>query len=394
MLNRRSFLRSASAGALSVYMGQELMAMEHARQTTGIAIEDTIWLASNLNPLGASPKAMQALSDSSNQAYRYGGHKALALQEKLHQHHNLPFQSYEDPKQYFAKYDAFTRNPVLIGNGCTQLLNAAAMAFGDNGGNYIESFPTYNQLGRTVTEHHPGMKRAQIPVNDEYQNNIPAILAATNKNTRFIYLVNPTNPTGTVTAKADLMRLINETPENVIIIIDEAYMELADPGATVSLIPESLKRPNLLVFKTFSKVYGLAGLRVGYAIGPVPLLQQLNRRTDGMGFQNLVSMAAASAALDDKAFIQASIHHGNKTKAVMQQRFSDYGFTPIPSHTSFMWVKTGRNNTAAVETLRRRGVFIKDGQSYWQRPGYLRVSVGSDDDMARFYRHFEEVMGV
>ena len=393
MPTRRELLMGASASMLAMHMGPELNALESAKPAT-LPNDRVAWLSSNLNALGPSPAAVQAMHAATHKTYSYGDEPALALQQRLLQLHNLPFNDTTSDDNYFAKYNAFRENPLIVSSGCTELLKNAAIAFGQPDGNFIEAVPTYQYMGNVAQKHYPKMQRIRVPVNALNQTDLDAIEKAINKNTRFVYLVNPANPTATVIEPKRLMQFINNVPDDVIVIMDEAYMEYATPGTTVSVIDEVLKRNNLLVFKTFSKVYGIAGLRVGYAVGQVPLLKRMNMYSDGMGFQNMLSMIAAKAAIDDTQFVKDSVNHANRIKGEMFQRFVDYGMQPTPSETSFMWVNTGRDNHKAIHQLRQQGIFIKDSEGYWNVPQHVRVSVGSDADMQRFYRGFEHVMGI
>ncbi len=328
-----------------------------------------IKLASNENPLGPSPCAVRAVRDVLEKMHRYPDDQGYSLRQKL------------------AARLGVHPDQVLLGAGSTDIIEMVAAAFlqGESEGITAEgSFVIYYLAAQLA-----GATLHRVPLRN-YTYDLDAIAAAITPRTRVIYFANPNNPTGTCVRAAEVDRFLARVPEEVILALDEAYAEYVDdPGDSRSLEYVRAGR-NVLVLRTFSKVYGLAGLRIGYGLGPAGLVNCLNlvRRPFHVAG---VSQAAALAALDDQAHVAASVEHNRRERAWLCARLEEAGVRYVPSVTNFLLVDTGRDANDMFQLLLREGVIVRPMKENGF-PTCVRVTVGLREENARLVETLRRVV--
>jgi histidinol-phosphate aminotransferase len=327
--------------------------IEEVARELSIPAGDIIKLASNENPLGPSPAALRAMQETLAHLHLYPDGNAFSLKNKLSQTLGL------------------TPGHLILGNGSNEIIEFVGHALLAPGGEIVVSqycFAIYPIIARLF-----GAGIATVPAR-EYGHDIPAMFAAISPSTRVVFVANPNNPTGTLAPAEEILRLITEAPPHVLIVMDEAYIEfLTDPLNLVQLI-ESGARPNLLLMRTFSKIYGLAGLRLGYGIGHPSLISALEKVRQPFNINALVQ-AGAVAALDDSEHI-ASTRANNRTGVeFFQSSFDDLGLEYVPSHANFVMVRVGDGQRIFNE-MQKLGVITRPMAGY-QLPEWIRVSVGT-----------------
>lgn len=326
----------------------------------GLDPDAIIKLASNENPLGVSPLAMRAMQQALADVARYPDGNGFEL------------------KQALARRYGVDMSRIVLGNGSNDVLELAARAFLTPGLEAIYSqhaFAVYPLATQAV-----GATGVEVPARD-FAHDLGAMLKAVSPCTRLVFLANPNNPTGTLIRSADLLAFLLAVPSRVVVVLDEAYNEYL-PGELMADSMGWLKRfPNLIVTRTFSKAYGLAGLRVGYAFADAGVADLMNRVRQPFNV-NSISLAAATAALDDREFVQRGFELNQSGMRRITQGLAQLGLSYIPSFGNFV---SFRMDDAAGVYLRllKRGVIVRPIASYGM-PDYLRVSIGLESENERF----------
>jgi len=322
--------------------------------------ESIIKLASNENPLGVSPLAMAAMQQAIANLARYPDGNGFEL------------------KQAIVKTFGVSMLQVVLGNGSNDVLDMAARAFLSPGVEAIYSqhaFAVYPIATQTI-----GAKGIEVPAK-HFGHDLDAMLKAVTAQTRMVFIANPNNPTGTLLRGEELLRFLRAVPASVIVVLDEAYNEYLEPGLKTDSIGWLAQFPNLVVTRTFSKAYGLAGLRVGYALGHPDVIDLMNRVRQPFNV-NSISLAAAAAALEDIDFVRRSYELNANGMRQITQGLEKLGLSYIPSFGNFISVNVG-DAAKVFQQLLRRGVIVRPVAGYGM-PNHLRVSTGLESENQRF----------
>ena len=326
----------------------------------GLAEADIVKLASNENPLGPSPLALAAAQDALHDMALYPDGAGFALKAKL------------------SKKFGVAANQIVLSNGSNDVLDMAARAFLSPGTSSVHSehaFAVYPIATQTV-----GAQSIVVPARD-YGHDLAAMRAAIRDDTRVLWIANPNNPTGTFLPWAELEAFLETVPPRVLVVLDEAYGEYLPPAERCDTAAWLTRFPNLLISRTFSKAYGLAGLRVGYGLGHPEVIDLLNRVRHPFNV-NLPALAAAEAALDDAEFLARSYALNSAGMAQLVAGLAEQGIETVPSKGNFLLAKVG--DAARINTeLLKRGVIVRPVANYGL-PEFLRVSVGLAGQNARF----------
>lgn len=335
----------------------------------GLPLDSIVKLASNENPLGPSPKVIAAISQAVPELTRYPDGNGFILKQAL--------------AQKFAVEPA----QVTLGNGSNDILELVAKAWLAPGLNAVFSqhaFAVYPIATMAV-----GAECREIPANN-YGHDLPAILAAIDANTRVVFIANPNNPTGTWFDQQALADFLAQVPEHVIVVLDEAYIEYAEPGELPDGMEFLAKHANLIVSRTFSKAYGLAALRIGYAISSPMIADVLNRIRQPFNVNSL-GLVAAVAALEDDEYLQESRASNKHGLQQLSTAFDRLGLSYIESRGNFIAVDFARDAAPINQALLEQGVIVRPVAGY-AMPTFLRVSVGTEQENARFIEVLEQVL--
>ncbi|QWT45894.1 histidinol-phosphate transaminase [Azospira inquinata] len=338
---------------------------ELARET-GIPVEKIVKLASNENPLGMSPKARQAVE------------QAIASLERYPDDFDL--------KQAVARHTGKAMDQVVLGNGSNDVLDLVARVFLSAGRSALYSqhaFAVYPLATVSV-----GAEAIAVPAKN-FGHDLDAMLAAIRPDTRVIWIANPNNPTGTFLAYPELKAFLAKVPAHVMVVLDEAYNEYIPPEERLDTSTWLGEFPNLLVTRTFSKIYGLAGLRIGYGLTNSAVADLMNRVRQPFNCNNL-ALAGAIAALDDQAFVAESYRVNHEGMVKIQAALTRLGLDYIPSHGNFLTFRL----PDAAEVNRRllqQGVIVRPLVGYGM-PDWLRVTIGTEPENARFLEALEQAL--
>jgi histidinol-phosphate aminotransferase len=333
--------------------------IEEVARELGLPVDSIIKVASNENPFGPSPLAQAALRDAIPTVNLYPDGNAFYLKQKL-----------------AAKLGLETANLVL-GNGSNEIIEFVAHALLGPGTNIVVSqycFAIYPIVAKMS-----GADVITVPAT-HYGHDLPAMLRAVNRHTRIIFVANPNNPTGTLAHREDLIEFVNEVPDDVLLVMDEAYVEFLDePVDLVSLIRLGARR-NLILMRTFSKIYGLAGLRIGYGLGDAELISALEKIRQPFN-ANLLAQAGALAALDDVEHLQRTRANNSAGLEFLAGAFRELGLEYVPSFANFILVRVGEG-AKVFDAMQRLGVIARPMAGY-QLPEWLRITVGTRDQNQR-----------
>ena len=326
----------------------------------GLNEADIVKLASNENPLGISPKAQMAIEDAIYDIARYPDGNSFALRQVVAQKFNV------------------AHNQIVFGNGSNDILELAARAFLHAGCDAIYSqhaFAVYPLVTQAV-----GATGVVVPAKD-FAHDLDAFLKAITPKTRLIFIANPNNPTGTLIVKDVLKAFLQQVPKNVLVVLDEAYDEYLPASHKSEAIKWLSEFHNLIISRTFSKAYGLAGLRIGFGLMHANVADMLNRVRQPFNVNN-VAQAAAVASLQDEDFVERSYALNQAGMTQIAQGLTALGLSYIPSYANFISFKV--ENAALVnQQLLKNGVIVRPIANY-EMPDYLRVSIGLFSENARF----------
>jgi len=339
--------------------------IEEVEREYGIA--NSIKLASNENPLGPSPKALAAIRARLDDLNLYPDGDCFYLKSGL------------------AKKLGVAPEQLIFGNGSNEIIELAVRAFmrpGDQAVMARQAFVVYQLIVQAV-----GGKGAQVPLRN-FTHDLAAIAAAVTAQTKIIFLANPNNPTGTIYRRAEWEDFLAKVPGDVLLIVDEAYFEyVQDSGYPDSLKYQSDSRP-MLTLRTFSKLYGLAGLRVGYGVGPREIIAMMQRVRQPFNV-NAPAQWAALAALDDGDHVQRSLAVNREGLEFLVGEFKKLGLEFVPSHGNFVLLRVG-NGQEVFKQLLSNGVIVRPMGGY-QFPEHVRVTVGTMDENRKFIAALQKV---
>lgn len=338
----------------------------------GLDEASIVKLASNENPLGMPESAQRAMAQAASELGRYPDANAFELKSALSERYGVP-----------AEW-------VTLGNGSNDILEIAAHAFVEKGQSII--YAQYSFAVYALATQGLGARAIVVPA-VEYGHDLEAMLAAITDDTRLIFVANPNNPTGTFIEGPTLEAFLDKVPRNVAVVLDEAYTEYLPQEKRYDSIAWVRRYPNLLVSRTFSKAFGLAGLRVGFAIAQPELTDLLNRLRQPFNV-NTLAQAAAIAALNDTAFLEKSAALNAQGYRRLTEAFDKLGLEYVPSDGNFVLVRVGNDDSAGNRVnlaLLQQGVIVRPVGNYGL-PQWLRITIGLPEENEAFIAALEKTL--
>ena len=327
----------------------------------GLKEESIIKLASNENPRGIGPRTRAAIEGALGDIARYPDGNGYGLKTALSRRYGVDLAS------------------IVLGNGSNDVLELIALAFLGPGRSAVYAqhcFAVY-----PLATQARGARGIAVPAKN-YGHDLEAMLAAIDEETYVVWVANPNNPTGTLLRPAELESFVKRVPVRVIVVIDEAYNEYLAPELKSETVKWLKRHPNLVVTRTFSKAYGLAGLRVGYALAQPSVADILNRVRQPFNVNN-IALAAATAALDDMEFVARSYAENLQGLRQLEDGVTRLGLEWIPSYGNFITVRVGKANEI-FRRLLKRGVIVRPVGGGYQLPEHLRITIGTAQENERF----------
>ena len=364
-LSRRSFSKLVGAGAAYAAL---LPLRTDASPRTLPSTASVVRLSSNENPYGPSPAALKAMTDGFGLAWRYPDEYADTLAEELARMNGVPGEQ------------------VLLGDGSGEILKLCAAAFTGRDKKIVIANPTFEAIAR-----HAGVASAEIMKIDltpDYSHDLKKMLAAAN-GAGLIYVCNPNNPTASITHKNEISDFLAKLSPTTMVLVDEAYHHYVESADYESVIPLVKQYPNLIVARTFSKIYGMAGLRCGYCITQRANIARL-RTHQIFDSVNIMALVAALASVKDAEQVTRGRRLNSEVKKSVCAELDTLGYRYIPSHANFMMIDLRREVRPILSALRTRGVEV--GRLFPALPNFMRVTIGTAPEMKQFMSAFKEVM--
>lgn len=338
---------------------------ETAREL-GLQAGEIVKLASNENPLGPSPLAKAAMREALEEAHIYPDGGAYALRSAIAERHGLDLKN------------------VIIGNGSNEIIELLCHSFLNRNASLIaaeHAFVVYKLMATLF-----GANYVEVP-DPGFVHDLDAMAAAITPETRLVFIANPNNPTGTMVGDAEIERFMANVPDHVVVVFDEAYHEfLETPPDTLRYVREGR---NVCILRTFSKIHGLAALRVGYGLAPGGLADILQKARQPFNV-NAIAQAGALAALEDEAHVAQTIEVNRTGLRLLESAFAERGIETVPSHANFILAHVGDGDRLFADML-RKGVIIRAMRGY-KLPDWARISIGTEKENLRFLEVFDDCM--
>lgn len=361
-----------SRGSLIIDRDERIVYTPLFREHTApLEAEIVAKLNANENPYGPSPKAIEALKAAADRGNRYGWGQLSVLTDKISEKEGVP-------KEY-----------LMMGPGSSDLLEKFALVLFMNGGTVLSADPSYMSLMNVARS--VGAEWKGIPLKSDWSHDLEAMEAAITSDTKLIYICNPNNPTGTITGYKELYDFCSRVSDKVPVFVDEAYLDFVegeDGQSMVSLLNEG---KNVIVARTFSKIHGMAGLRVGYVAALPETLKSIQSITrGGMGITN-TSISAAVASMEDEVFQKKSKKLNKEAREYTASTLKAMGFKPVPSHTSFMiFPQEQMEGRAFLKKMSDLGIGVRSFEIYDKT--WCRVSMGTMKEMEMFTAALGKIM--
>lgn len=334
-----------------------------------MGLSHVVKMASNENPLGPSRRAVRAMRRALREVHLYPESTCFYLKKRL------------------AEELGIGEHQLIIGNGSNEIIEFLVRAFLSEGDQVISSACSF--LVYPIVTQASGAEYIEVPMKD-FRYDLKGILDRITHRTRLIFIANPNNPTGTYVTREEVEEFMTKVPKDVIVCFDEAYVDFVEAkDFPYLLFHVKTERPNLIVLRTFSKSYGLAGLRVGYGMGAPQLVQYLHKVRQPFNV-NSIAQAGALAALDDRLFLWRTKYLVARGKRYLYRRFKRYGFHFIPSQANFILVDTGLDANEVFQAFLRQGVIVRSMKAYGL-PTWIRVTIGRRSENARFIRALRKI---
>lgn len=331
-------------------------------------ITGVIKLASNENPLGPSPAVIESLKEAANHVFNYPDSNCFQLKKEI------------------APMFGLTADNFLFGNGADELIKMIGETFLNPNDEVIYGWPTFSEY--IFVSKLMGAKPCAVPLTD-FRYDLEKVADQVNERTKLIFICNPNNPTGTIIDQQEMEAFLERIPSDIVVVIDEAYYEYINVPRYSSAV-ELIDNNRTIVLRTFSKVYGLAGLRIGYAIASPEIIALLNRVKEPFNV-NLLAQEAAITALQDQSHVRQSKELVVEGKRYLYQELERLGLDYVPSETNFIFVNINRDSKEIFTALLKEGVIIRTGDIFGY-PNYIRVTVGTPEQNKRFIVCLEKVI--
>ena len=374
-LSRRKFLTRSTLSAVSapIMLGLNI---DYCEAASDSAIDwsmgfpgDAVLLNRNENPIGPSPLAIEAAQRGVSKSFRYADPNHI--RSLLAEHHGID-------KDY-----------ILVGTGSGELLKLAPLAFARDG-NVVATLESYRQTPSFAEKLGSPVKWVKLLKDDNYAYDIKGLINAVDADTRLLFAVTPNNPTGTIMSYDDLRAIADALPEQVLFVIDEAYVHFQPEGKTgIDLVKDGHNK--VLVTRTFSKAYALAGLRCGYGVGHPDIMKKIANFGCGPTSTNMAGFGAAIASLKDHAHVERSQKFVSESRGYYEKNFGGLGIPYVSGPPIFILAEFGNRTTAIRDELRKKHIFVRDGVE-WGLPNHMRISYGLEAQNQAFFRELKKIL--
>lgn len=368
-ISRRTFVGTLGFAAGTALLDASLARAAAAANGRSPETAGPILLNSNENPYGPSPKALAALVAANPVANRYPDDAEDGMRAAIAKHHGVA------PEQ------------IVLGCGSSEILQMADLAFTGPGRRAVAAEPTFEAV-----LHFAKVLRAEpvtVSLSSDFRHDLGKMAGACRAGAGLVYVCNPNNPTGTIVSGDELARFASRVPITTMILVDEAYAHFVEDPSYRSALDLIAKHPNVVVARTFSKIYGMAGLRLGYAVGTKERIGEMAKYATSSN-ANAAVLAAALASLGDPDLVPRQRSLLNDTRRWLVAEMDRQGRRTIPSHTNFVMIDVGGDVKPVIQAFRDRNIFV--GRRFPSLPNWLRVTVGTPDEVKAFVAALQEIV--
>ncbi len=336
-----------------------------------LGLDRVVKLASNENPLGPSPRAIEAVRQAAETMHVYPDGSAFSFKEAVSKKYDLPMAQ------------------VLVGNGSDEIIHLLGQIFlGSEEDEIIVGYPSFVRYDASA--YLAPAKLIKVPLDADYKHDLPAMGRAVTPNTKMVFIANPNNPTGTVVRRAEVDALLADLPDTTMLVLDEAYFEftlgMTDFANALNYVKAG---KNVIGLRTLSKAYGLAGARLGYGFAPTWIADAIDRAREPFNVNSL-AQAAGIAALGDEEHVRNTVENNRRGLEILAGVFREIGAKPVESFANFMIADLGRPSRPVFQALLERGIIVRPGDVLGA-PTCLRVSVGTEEEMQIFAEELKNV---
>ncbi len=329
-------------------------------------------LNANENPYGPSPKVVRAIADSVSQGNRYGHGDAAILIDMI------------------AEKEGVSKECIMLGPGSTDLLEKVAITRFQNGGNIVSADPAYMSVMNTAQA--MGGNWKPVPLAADYSHDLTGMLSAIDSDTRLVYVCNPNNPTGSITNAESLKKFCADASSKVPVFIDEAYLEFLEKPETQTMVGLIAEGKDVIVARTFSKIHGMAGLRIGYIVATPERIESITSKVRSTMGLCVTSLKGAIASLQETEFLGQCKSQNTECREYVTSEVIKLGYEPIPSHTSFLIFPIAMEGKSFMKSMYDEGVGIRAYEMYGKP--WCRVSMGTHEELEYFVETFKKVTNV
>jgi len=363
-LSMRTLIREGIEALVPYPPGKPIEELERE-----LGIKGSIKLASNENPLGPSPLAVEAICNRLSTLHRYPDGSGFYLKAALSRKLGLP------------------TDQIVLGNGSNEIIELAVRTFLSPGGHAVQPFPTFLVYEKIVKG--AGGEITSVPLVD-YGIDLEGVKAAIRADTKIVFITNPNNPTGAALTEKELRDFLEQLPKDLIVVLDEAYIEFASDSGVANGLKLLNVHPLLIVLRTFSKLYGLAGLRIGYGFASKRIVDYLNRVRQPFN-ANALALAAAEAAIGDTSFVERTLKLVREGLLYLYDQLNRLDLEFVRTQTNFFLIKVPLGGRTTYERMLREGVIVRSMDSYGL-PDFIRINVGLPEENERFLNALKKVL--
>jgi histidinol-phosphate aminotransferase len=372
-LNRRQWLKTSAIGLAGLMAGPDFLACRRKSSIPEkrLGADDFVLLNNNESPFGISPDAKESITNSIQLSNRY------------------PHDYYSHLIDLIAEQEDIPPDHIILGAGSTDVM-VTLIHLAKMGGEILVGDPTYFDF--IYYANRADCKLNKVRLNDKFEHDLEAMEKQISSQTNLIYICNPNNPAGSLTPKDNLKTFCKRASKQTLVVVDEAYHEYVEDGAYASMIDLVRQGQNIIVTRTFSKIFGLAGLRIGYGIAHPGIIEKLNKLSRNFAPVAWLSLQAAIASYQDRAFIQTIKKKNEQVRQYLCQELEKMGILCVPSHTNFVLFKIDQDAREMVKVLERQKILVRPfgfHDSQW-----IRVSCGTKEELQAFLSSLAELIKV
>jgi len=370
LINRRQWLKTSTLAVASLMAGTGFVGC-NGRTSAPLSdseVDSFIRLDSNESPFGISKAAREAIASSIDQSNRY------------------PQRHYPELKELIAERENVKPDHIILGAGSTEIMTTL-IHLSKTKGEILIADPTYFDFVYYAVKSDCPLNR--VPLNDNFEHDVDAMGNRLRSQTGLVYICNPNNPTGSITPKDKLLSFCEHASQRALTVVDEAYHEYVEDPAYTSMIELVREGKNVIVTRTFSKIFGLAGLRIGYGIAQPEIIKELRKLERNFAPISWLSLKASVASYQDTSFIQRVKEKNEEVKLYLYEELKSLGYFYVPSHTNFVLFKVRQDALRMVKELKERNILVRAFEINSDQ--WIRISLGSFEEMQAFVSALEEI---